>query len=212
MGASEGSERTREYSGLDATIDSFFNERRARELSNEVLASIQSLGYAHLRQPLTTETFDIVAQQLGSIALRTDLTITRNRSSIVYKPDEIAFHQDNPVMNILGWFCLQQDEVDGSALLLDTSDVADYFSRSELKIMGNVMVEYPTPIPCVTTRMRAGCIPSLAAVTEKETRCEVYYVPGCSTPMTQKKAEDRKFAEYLRGKEPNQVIRSDSGR
>lgn len=210
MGGREGIERTRESLGLDATVDSLSAERGARELSAEVLASIQSLGYAHVRQPLTAEDFDLVAQQLGSIALRTDLAITHNRSSIVYKPDEIAFHQDNPVMNILGWYCVRQDEFDGSARLLDSGDVANYFSRSEIKIMSSVNVRYPDPDPLRHNPDR-GLIAYLLwpLVTEKSTRCEVYYVPWLlldSYDEEQSRVIEQ-FAEYLRAKEQNQVIR-----
>jgi hypothetical protein len=210
MDGRKGIERTGEFAGLDVTLDPFSSETDASELSAEVLASIQSLGYAHIRQPLTAEDFDIIAQQMGSIALRTDLTLTPNRSSIVYKPDEITFHQDNPAINILGWYCVQQDELDGSIGLLDTGDVADYFSPRELEIMSSVKVRYPDPDPSRHNPDR-GLVGYLLwpLLTEKPTRTEVYYVPWLladSYDEEQSRALE-KFAEYLRAQEENHLIR-----
>jgi Taurine catabolism dioxygenase TauD, TfdA family len=206
----EGTGRTRGTSGLDTTVDPFSNLRGARKLSREVLDSIQSLGYAHIKQHLTAEDFDLLAQQLGSIALRTDLAIAHNRSSIVYKPDEIAFHQDNPVMNILGWYCVRQDEFDGSARLLDSGDVANHFSPSDIKIMSRVNVRYPDPDPSRHNPDK-GLIAYLLwpLITEKDTRCEVYYVPWLLLDSYDEEQTRviKQFAEYLRAKEQNQVVR-----
>jgi hypothetical protein len=210
MGGTDGARLTREFSGLDSTLDRFSVERDAPRLAAEVLTSIRTLGYAHITELLTAEDFDLVAQALGSIALRTDLAITQDRSSIVYKPDEIAFHQDNPAMSILGWYCVRQDEFDGSARLIDVGDVAERFLQDELETMTSINVKYPDPDP-LRHNPDKGLVAHLLwpLVTLKATRCEVYYVPWLMLDSYNEEQSRviEKFSAYVRAKEETQVIR-----
>jgi hypothetical protein len=185
-------------------------KKGAHAVTAEILASIESQGYAHIKVPLSEESFETIAESLGSIALRTDLTITPNRSSIVYKPDEIGFHQDNPTINMLGWYCVQQDELDGSGRLLDAGDVASHFSPEERKVLGTINVRCPDPDP-KRHNPDVGVVAYFLwpLLTQKATRCHVYYAPWLlldSYDEEQSRAIE-KFAEYLRAKEENQAIR-----
>jgi len=179
------------------------------DLSTEILASLKSLGYAHVCQSHTYEEFEEIAQQFGSIALRTDLAITPTRNSIVYKPNEISLHQDNPAMNVLAWYCVRQDQFDGSARLLDTGDVADHFSLDEIEIMKRTRIGYPDPDPNRHNPDR-GLVAHLfwPLLSERARRTEVYYVPWLLIDSydEQQRRLLEKFAEYLRRKEEHELI------
>lgn len=196
-------------SGLDTAPGSRGGGRDTGELRVEILASLQKLGYAHIKTRLTAEDFDFTAQQLGDITLRTNLTLTHNRSSIVYKPDEITFHQDNPLMNIIGWYCVRQDELDGSMQLIDAGDVADYFSPRELKILSSINVRYPDPDPN-RHNPDSGLFAYLLwpLVTEKTARTDVYYVPWLLADGYDEEQQRTlaKFAAYLRAKEESRLV------
>jgi len=209
MGGSKGFETTLQASSSDAAGYSSRRTQSVSDLTAEVLAALKSLGYAHLRQSHTYEEFEEIAQQFGSITLRTDLAITPARNSIVYKPDEIRLHQDNPAMNVLAWYCVRQDQLDGSAQLLDAGDVCDYFSPDEIAIMKSIRIGYPDPDP---TRHNPdqGLVAHLLwpLLREKATRTEVYYVPWLliDTYDEQQRRLLEKFAAYLRRKEENELI------
>jgi hypothetical protein len=180
------------------------SDDEALELSKLSVAAISRQGYAHVTKPMSVEGFEAIARRLGSIAMRTDLTITPGRSSIVYKPDAIAFHQDNPSMNIIGWHCVQQDEFDGSARLIDTADVVDHFSANQLAIMTGIYVKCPDADPSRHNPDK-GLVAYILwpMLTKKPTRCEVYYVPWLlleSYTAEQQEVIDQ-FDEYLRAKE-----------
>lgn len=184
-------------------------ETDAGTLSAEVLATLQARGYAHVGRTLTAEDFEAVAQHLGAITLRTDLTLTPNRSSIVYKPHEINFHQDNPNMNILGWYCVRQDELDGSIRMLDVGDVPDHFSRRELQVLSSVKVKCPEPDPNLHNPDRGLTAYFLwPLLTEKPTRVEVYYAPWLLLDTYDEEQQQvlQKFAAYVRAKEAGQLI------
>lgn len=170
------------------------------ELSIAAGDSLDRLGYAHITEQLSVEVFEAVSGRLGPIAMRTDLTITPGRSSIVYKPDAIAFHQDNPGMKIIGWHCVQQDDLDGSARLIDTSNVIDHFTPEELDIMSGISIRCPDSDP-----HRHNPDKGLIAyflwpmLTKSSDRHLVYYVPWLMldsyTPAQQEVIE--KFDEYI---------------
>jgi hypothetical protein len=128
---------------LDMAVCRFLETRDVHRLSEEILACLEFLGYAHTRQAMAYEDFELIAQQLGSIILRTELAITADRKSIVYKPDEIGFHQDNPTIHFIGWYCVHQDEMDGSSRLLDTDNLVTTFSSDELEVLSTINIRYP---------------------------------------------------------------------
>ena len=188
----------------DAAFNGASHYDDACAFTEAVLATIQQQGYAHISKPLDVESFETVASLMGSIAMRTDLVITPGRSSIVYKPDAIAFHQDNPFMNIIGWHCVQQDDIDGSALLIDTADIAEQFTPEQLMIMTSIEIRCPDADPSRHNPDRGLIAYFLWPMLRKtNTRCEVYYVPWLM--LDSYSAEQReiiqKFDEYLLAKE-----------
>lgn len=118
---------------------------RKAELLN-LMKTIASAGYAHVKGSISYDEFESFSRQLGAIVYRTDLHITGGRKSVVYKPEEIGFHMDNPNVHIIGWYCVRQDESDGSSLLVDTSNIERYFSPSEMAILQTIDVKCPHPL------------------------------------------------------------------
>lgn len=118
---------------------------RKAEPSN-LMETIDSAGYAHVKGPVSYDEFEYFSRQLGAIVYRTDLHITEGRKSVVYKHEEIRFHMDNPNVHIIGWYCVRQDESDGSSLLVDTRDIGQYFSPSELAVLQTIEVKCPHPL------------------------------------------------------------------
>lgn len=111
-----------------------------------LMGTIDSAGYAHVKGPISYDEFESFSRQLGAIVYRTDLHITGGRKSVVYKPEEIGFHMDNPNVRIIGWYCVRQDESDGSSLLVDTCDIERYFSPSEMAVLQTIEVKCPHPL------------------------------------------------------------------
>ena len=93
----------------------------------ELLAELAAAGYVHLRHPMTWESFAALARRLGTIVLQTDIKIDRERVSTALKPEELGFHNDNPEIGVIGWYCAEQDATGGASLLLDTAGLAASF-------------------------------------------------------------------------------------
>jgi len=188
----------------DVTFRRTSDHSLINELSNAAVDSLDRLGYAHINEQLSVEVFEAIAERLGPIAMRTDLTITPGRSSIVYKPDAIAFHQDNPGMKIIGWHCVQQDDLDGSARLIDTADIADHFTPEQLEIMCGIAVRCPDSDPSRHNPDKGLIAYFLWPMLTKSTdRYHVYYVPWLvlDSYTPEQREVIRKFDEYILAKE-----------
>ena len=188
----------------DAAPKPLSDHDQAAALLDLTRTALERDGFAHIPSTISLEGFEALSSKLGSIVMRTDLAITPGRTSIVYKPDAIAFHQDNPAMNIIGWHCVQQDQIDGSALLIDTADIVSHFSPDHLKIMTTIDVRCPDTDP-----NRHNPDKGLIAyflwpmLTQKPERTEVYYVPWLMLDSYSPEQRDviARFDEYLLAKE-----------
>jgi O-methyltransferase len=130
--------------------------RLERLSAAEVRASLREHGLARL-QPMAEDRFVELAASLGEIELRTDLVIDpaleeedrlRRRADgkpdrpVVYSPSELGFHTDRPTVDVIGWYCVEQDASDGAVLLIDTADLEEHFSAAELAALEKVEVGY----------------------------------------------------------------------
>ena len=124
-----------------------------------VLSSLSECGYAHVKVPVSLDTFEQLSSEIGTIELRTDIKIDRKGEALqaqnriatgrpsTYQADPLDFHSDNPRMNVLAWYCVAQDETDGATRLIDTSNVAEYFSEDELAVLTGINVTYSIWLP-----------------------------------------------------------------
>jgi hypothetical protein len=122
--------------------------------SATILEALKTDGYAYVKQPLSLNEFELISKSIGTIELKTDIKIdpdqvrlqnqartTGGRPS-TYQAEALDFHSDNPRINVLAWYCLEQDEVDGALYLVDTDSVAEYLSQDELEILTRTYVMY----------------------------------------------------------------------
>ena len=127
--------------------------------SATILSSLSECGFAHVKVPVSLDAFEQLSSEIGTIELRTDIKIDRKGEALqaqnriaagrpsTYQADPLEFHSDNPRMNVLAWYCVAQDETDGATRLIDTSNVAEYFSEEELAVLTSINVAYSIWLP-----------------------------------------------------------------
>ncbi|HEV3074090.1 MAG TPA: TauD/TfdA family dioxygenase [Thermoanaerobaculia bacterium] len=124
------------------------------EVAARVREDLGAHGLARL-PPMTEARFVELAGCLGEVGLRTDLVIDpaqaeeerRRRNSeagrpVVYAPTELGFHTDRPTVDVIGWYCVEQDAEDGAVLLIDTADLGEHFTAAEIAALGRVELGY----------------------------------------------------------------------
>jgi hypothetical protein len=124
------------------------------EVAARVREDLRAHGLARLPS-MTEARFVELAGSVGEVGLRTDLVIDpaqaaeerRRRSSeagrpVVYAPIELGFHTDRPTVDVIGWYCVEQDAEDGAVLLIDTADLGEHFTAEEIAVLGRVELGY----------------------------------------------------------------------
>ena len=126
----------------------------AAQLAAEVRDRLPDEGYVHIARVTTEEIFTAAATQLGTIALRTDIRVDSRADDAlrlardplyadrpsVYRAEGLSYHTDSPVIDVLAWYCVEQDAVDGTSALVDTGDLTQHFDDHEQDALARVRV------------------------------------------------------------------------
>ena len=86
-----------------------------QQLSDE----IQRTGLAVLRDKSLEEFVD-TCTSMGEILSLQDVTIIPGSRKNVSSPGAIPLHSDGPEADVVAWYCVRQDDDDGTSMLLDT--------------------------------------------------------------------------------------------
>ena len=62
---------------------------------------------------------EALASTFGKVLLTTDVRINTSVGTYLCGADAIPFHTDHPDAEIIMWYCIEQDQTDGSQLLCD---------------------------------------------------------------------------------------------
>lgn len=186
-------------------------------LSAEIFKIIKIHGFVHIKQPLSQNAYEALVHRLGSIELRTDIVVDAKLNQLqqmirkykinrpgVYQAASLAFHTDRPNCDVLGWYCVEQDEVDGASLLLDTRDIEDCFTSTELSVLSGVNVSYT-----IRNSSNKEEIFYEPLISKNNATYRIFYVPwnlsnSCNREQT---ALLEKFSEYVVHKQRTQLIK-----
>ena len=186
----------------------------AAQLAAEVRDRLPGEGYVHIARALPEEVFTSAAKQLGTIELRTDIRVDselddaqrRGRDPLyadrpsVYRADGLSYHTDSPLMDMLAWYCVVQDAVDGTSALVDTGDVAEHFDAEELAVMSRIRVR---------AMMRDAENHEIVREFPLFANGKLYYAPWllCDDLGEPERVVAGRFADYVAEKEATAPIR-----
>jgi hypothetical protein len=123
-------------------------------LGAEIARVLGERGYLHLRESMSIEDYELIARQIGTIILRSDVKVDpeRERSQEqvrvvkgrggIYSPSPLGLHTD-PHAETVSWYCVEQDEGGGPMLMVELGDLEQRFSPGELETL--TKVELLTP-------------------------------------------------------------------
>ncbi len=167
--------------------------RDLAELGDRIGEIVRGNRYAHLAQPIPEAEFEAVSRRLGNIDLRTDLVVDERRHRAqresrtqqiggerpgVYQSAGLDFHTDRPTADVLAWYCVVQDAVDGTSILLDASGLQRALEAEELDALTRVRVWYTLRDP--DTDEESSHQASL--LTPRDDGYEIYYAPWLIAP------------------------------
>ena len=189
-----------------------------RELAVELMSLLKADGYAYLKCPISTAGYEAVAGEIGTILSRTDVRIDKGseieqeKTRVVkgrpgrYRPEPVRFHTDNVRVDVMGMYCVRQDSIDGSILLLDTSDVSDWFTAEELAVLSRTEFWAPDLERPGSPESFSEAAPVLR---QREGGYRVYYIPWLRRDDYESRSLEMlgMFADYVKRKEDTGPIR-----
>ncbi len=198
----------------------FANATDIQVLYQSLRQALDTQGYAHIRTPLSDDTFRQLAHALGAMTSETHIRIdpsrqqaqSRNRKTRhsrpgVYQAEALHLHTDNPQNDVLAWYCVNQDPEDGASLLLDLGEVSSHFSPDELRVLHSIRLWYTTRHP--ETDVESFIQHPLLEMTHDGARPRVYYVPWLlleAYSPEQRRVLER-FQAYLAHQQQTVIIR-----
>ena len=127
---------------LPKNDDSNINLEQIKKSYKTVKKDLKKQGFSVIKN-LNLDEFYTLNKKLGSIINITNITINKssNRKFNSYEP--MPLHTDAYDVDIVSWFCQEQDKKDGTIILKSLRNYKKFFSKKELKILKTIKVKYP---------------------------------------------------------------------
>lgn len=110
--------------------------------AHAVLSDLREHGLAQVAG-IDRQQYEMLAEQLGHIAERERIALRPGAHAYVAKPGRVPFHTDHPDIDILGWWCEEQDRSDGASLLLDARPVIEDLPPQTRETLRSVSLQCP---------------------------------------------------------------------
>lgn len=182
-----------------------------------ILQRVNEKGFVHIQNSLSQVDYERLVRDVGVVVSRSDIRLDPDRVRLqqitrkikerpsAYRPEALSFHSDNPTVDLLSWYCVEQDKEDGSVLLLDTSDLTDNFSSSQLEELSAIRIWFSERIQDTEEEK----LTEAPVLSRTASGYAVYYQPWL---FSQNMAPEMvslldEFAAYLRRKRDSDLIR-----
>ena len=91
---------------------------------------------------LTVERFMKICMSIGDVLSVEDIGIIEGSRRHVSSSGAVPAHSDGPQANVVAWFCVRQDEDDGTSILFDTAPVLRGLSSQVRTDLASIQVPY----------------------------------------------------------------------
>lgn len=116
------------------------------QIAAEIRIGISQSGYAVARVP-DNEGYLAVCGRLGEVTYTRDILVSPERiqqyAGYSYDPAAVPFHTDNPMVGIVGLYCIAQDESGGENLLIDSRRILNELTTQEVALLTQIHVPLP---------------------------------------------------------------------
>ncbi len=94
-------------------------------LADELREQLTSAGFVCVREPLSVAEYIVLAAELGRVVQAEQIALRPGAHAYVAQPGRVPLHNDQPEVDVIGWWCEAQDDEDDASLLLDTRPVVE---------------------------------------------------------------------------------------
>jgi hypothetical protein len=189
--------------------------RSKEQLGAEIGKVLALKGYLHVQDSMSLENYELIARQIGTIILRSDVKVDLEKEKSqeevrkvkgrggIYSPTPLGFHTD-PHAELVSWYCIEQDDIGSPMLMIQVNDLETQFSPEELETLARVELLSPGR----DARTGTETLTPTPLLTRKNSQYRVFYASWLLQPSYGCEANRvlEKFASYLKHKEESELI------
>ncbi len=147
------------------------------------MSEVELRGWAVIDLP-SLGAFLETCSSMGEVLSLQDVALLPGSRRHVNGPAEIPLHSDGPQPDIVAWYCVRQDEFDGTSILLDTAPVLRTLTSEMLDVLASISIPYFNP---ANPGRPEGYMPVL--IREGDGSCRINYTPWLlPTPLSEAQA------------------------
>lgn len=99
--------------------------------------SLAMNGY-HVHDTGELKDYFELCQSLGKVTQILDVKISNGKRQYANIPDEVPYHTDHPSIPTVAWHCLEQDNIRGDNLLIDSRLIVSNLSRDVVSVLESI--------------------------------------------------------------------------
>lgn len=107
-----------------------------------VRAELHRNGFARVHR-LSLSTYAELAGELGKVVGQERIALRPGAHAYVAKPGRVPFHTDHPDVDVITWYCEEQDADDGASLLVDLTPILQTMEPGLRTLLQRVELECP---------------------------------------------------------------------
>lgn len=135
---------------------------------DEIVEGLREKRYFHLRESIEEGDFERIVDRLGTCLRREDVRLYLSQRG-VHQPEPLAFHTDQPYVDLIAWQCHRADP-EGPTLLFNLGEVVREMDPLERRKLEEVIFYYPDPD--VRSRLTAERLLEV-----RDGRLRLFYMP-----------------------------------
>lgn len=124
-------------------IDEKLDNNKLKLILKTIKKELNKNGYIVLKNKLTLNEYHYVCKKLGSIINITNIEVNHNSDRKFNSHKSMPLHTDAHDVDIVSWFCQEQDLRDGTILLKSLRQYYKFFNKQEIEILKRIKIKYP---------------------------------------------------------------------
>lgn len=112
-------------------------------VATDLVRTLREQGFAHVAEKSDLAGYYRLAQSIGVSIAEERVALREGAHAYLAKPGPVPLHTDHPQVDVIGWYCAEQDEVDGASLLLDAAPLIQALPEDRRRVLASIELRCP---------------------------------------------------------------------
>ena len=127
----------------EKNLNSKTSESKIDNYVSSIKNGLDKSGCFLIAEKIELDDYYRICNKLGVLINITNIEVNEKSNRLFNKADAMPFHTDAHDVDIVSWYCQEQDDISGESILVDMSDIENYFDNQELELLSTILIKYP---------------------------------------------------------------------